>query len=309
MTSTDISVVIPTHNRHDTLLAAVSSIYKQTVLPGELIVVDDGSIPPVTGKIFSEAPPGLKTLLLRHDKPQGASRARNHGVEEAACQWVAFLDDDDVFLPEKLAHLERAIREHPGTDLFYHPAFIHFVNERVQYVSHPGRAGSADGFFRRMLVRNEVGGTSMVMVCKDALTGAGGFWEEMPALEDYELWLRLARAGARFVRLDQPLTMYVYNTSRGSITKSRQAREQALAMIEKRFARDFRLLDHKEKRRYTERNLRAYVFKALLNLQRRMAFYLQWKVFLHTRKLKDFGLLVAIPFGTRFVIKLRAAAG
>ncbi len=309
MTSTDISVVIPTHNRQDTLLSAVNSVFGQTVLPGELIVVDDGSAPPVTENIFSEAPPELKTRLFRHDKPLGASRTRNRGVKEAAFRWIAFLDDDDVFLPGKLDRIDRTISENPGADLVYHPARIRFVNENVEYVSNPGRPEPGDQFFRRMLVRNLVGGTSMVVARKEELKKAGGFWEEMPALEDYELWLRLARAGARFVRLDQPLTMYVYNTSQGSITKSRQARQQALAMIEKRFATDYLLLNHNEKRCYTERNLRADVFKALLNLQSRVAFRLQWKVLVHTRKLKDLGLLVAIPFGTRFVIKLRAAAG
>jgi glycosyltransferase involved in cell wall biosynthesis len=309
MTQTDITVIIPTHNRQDTLPDAVNSIFGQTLLPRELILIDDGSSPPVPESVFFGAPANLRVRLLRNERPMGASRTRNRGVKEAAGPWVAFLDDDDVFLPEKLHRISQAIRENPEAELLYHPAKIRFVNEGIEYISNPGSPEPHSGFFRRMLVRNEVGGTSMVVVRKEVLMDAGGFWEDLPALEDYELWLRLVRKGIRFMHLKEPLTKYIYNTKKRSITKSQQAREEALAMIERRYESDYRQLNPDEKNRYAERNLRAYVFKALLNRHPGAAFHWQWRVFAHTKSLKDLGMLLVIPLGIRTVLYLRSVYG
>jgi glycosyltransferase involved in cell wall biosynthesis len=301
-----ISVVIPTHNRPDGLQDAVKSIFVQTMLPKELIVVDDGSTPELTERVFKGAPADFITRLLRNDEPRGAPQARNRGILEASGEWIAFLDDDDAFFPEKIETITRVVQDNPDADLIYHPAEIHMVQQNIKYISRPQKLDSPGETFETLLVNNVVGGTSMVVVKKKTLLSAGMFSEQMPALQDYDLWLRLARNRSLFYLLNKPLTYYRYNTSKKSITKSTEARDVALAIIEETYQEAYGWLDPSKKRKYRERNLRSKVFKALINLQKRTAFKNQLQVLFFTRRFKDLLLLCVIPFGSGTVFKLRS---
>jgi len=104
--SVTCSVVVPTHNRPDLLAEAVASVLVQQAATVECIVVDDGSTPAV------DLPPDRRLTVVRRDEPGGPAAARNLGIAAAAGDVVAFLDDDDVWLPGRLglalAGLERA---------------------------------------------------------------------------------------------------------------------------------------------------------------------------------------------------------
>ena len=188
-----ISVIIPTHNRPKGLLTAFKSIAGQTVLPLELIVVDDGSAPPVGEDFFEDAPVELRTLLIRNETPEGAPKARNRGIWQAKGDWIAFLDDDDAFFPEKIETIARSIRENPEADLIYHPAEICMAKEQLSYRSGVCDLTNGKDVLRQLLIRNVVGGTSMTILKRKTLLELGGFDETMPALEDWELWIRVAK--------------------------------------------------------------------------------------------------------------------
>lgn len=303
--SSRISVVIPSHNRPDLLLKAVRSVFGQTVLPYELIVVDDGSEPPVTDDIFASAPPGLKTRLFRHSTARGAPAARNLGIQRAEAEWIAFLDDDDRFMPRKIEIITKIINEKSSLDVIYHPAEIVMIKEGIRYHSRPGILHGQDNF-DKLLLKNEIGSTSLAVVRKDALMYAGLFDVQLPALQDHDLWLRLARCNARFHLINEPLTQYRYNTSSKSITSSVENRETAVKIIEEKFATEYSTLSPDKKKQYVERHLHAIVFRALLNKQIGLAFRQQYKVLKHTRCLKDLILLVFIPFGPRLIFRLRS---
>ena len=210
-----ISVVIPTHNRPDGLAAAVKSVFNQTLQPKELIVVDDGSNPPVTEDVFTGCPAGLTTKLIRNEHPKGANNARNRGIVEATGEWIAFLDDDDEFFKDKIAAVSEVIAEKgDAIDLIYHPAHIFMVNEGVSYISKPKKFLPEDDVFRQLLIKNHIGGTSMVIARKEALVKAGMFDEQLPALQDYELWLRMIKGNCNLYMIDMPLTRYHHKTNR-----------------------------------------------------------------------------------------------
>lgn len=114
MTDHSLTAIITTHNRPEMLQVAVRSIQAQTV-PVPLIVVDDGSNPAVRA---SDLPPG--TSLVRNDSPRGAGAARNLGVKEAGTSWVGFLDDDDIWLPEKAEAVLKAIRRFTTSNVIFH---------------------------------------------------------------------------------------------------------------------------------------------------------------------------------------------
>lgn len=175
MKNTFFSVVIPTRNRPAQLEKALQSVFAQTMNPKEVIVVDDGSQPPVSKHIFNQAPREIGTVLLRNDPPLGAAGARNVAVSVAKSPWIAFLDDDDQFFPEKLQTIAEAMVNNPEADLFYHPAKIHLVRERIQYISGASEPGSHKDLASNLLVKNFVGGSSMVVINKKSLIEAGGF--------------------------------------------------------------------------------------------------------------------------------------
>jgi glycosyltransferase involved in cell wall biosynthesis len=304
-----ISVVIPAHNRPDLLLRAVHSVFDQTLLPRELIVVDDGSSPPVVQSLFEGAPVGIKTSLLRSEAPQGAAAARNRGVEHATGNWIAFLDDDDAFIPEKFQAVSEAIGLNPDADLIYHPAEIRMVRESISYRSGADRLAGGPEQTRQLLVRNLVGGTSMVVAKKACLLEAGGFDIEMPALEDHALWIRLSLNGCRFFFIDKPLTRYHHDTGSMSLTHSFEKEEKAHERMMLSFAREYASLSKAETRDMERNRMRAKVFKALLNNKLRLAFHWQAKVFMQSFRLTDLLGLLVIPVGLKTVFRLRRSFG
>jgi glycosyltransferase involved in cell wall biosynthesis len=304
-----ISVVIPTHNRHLALEQAVRSVFTQTLLPGELIVVDDGSSPPVEESVFHGAPDRFKTLLLQTGAPMGAAAARNLGVEHASGDWIAFLDDDDAFMPEKIQAVSEAIRHHPDAGLFYHPAEIRMVRESISYRSGAEGLVSGPEQTRQLLVRNLVGGTSMVVAKKSRLLKAGGFDVDLPALEDHALWISLSMTGCRFCFIDEPLTLYQHDTASVSLTHSFEKEERAHALMMLKFAPEYASLSKAEWRALYRNRMRGKVFKALLNRNKYMALKWQAKAFKHGCRPKDLLGLLVIPVGLKTVFWLRSFGG
>ena len=93
-----ITVIIPTQNRLENLKKAILSVFKQTTVPLELIVVDDCSNEPVKMEVFKAAPSKTECRIVRLNKIRGANYARNIGIEKAQGKYIAMLDDDDLFL-------------------------------------------------------------------------------------------------------------------------------------------------------------------------------------------------------------------
>ncbi len=303
----NISVVIPTHNRPGGLAAAVKSVFSQTLPPKELIVVDDGSTPPISADIFSGCPAGVSVKLLRNGSPKGANNARNRGIREAAGEWIAFLDDDDEFFPEKIEVVSQAINEKgPPVDVIYHPAHIFMVNEGVSYISKPTSFSSEDDVFRKLLIKNHIGGTPMVVVRKSALVKAGLFDEQLPALQDYELWLRLAQSDYTFSLLKKPLTKYHHITKTKSITSHEDSGLQALYAIEQKYSKAFAGLNEKERRLFEMRKQNRRVRVSLLNNNNLLASKLFWQGFLRFKKPKYLAGAIVALFGSKAVFWLRS---
>lgn len=304
-----ITVVIPTHNRNSDLKKAVDSILAQTKLPNELVVIDDGSTPPVTNDIFSHASDEITCRLIRNEVPKGANHARNLGVKSAQGSFIAFLDDDDEFKEDKIEMLVDAIDKNTDADVFYHPAEIHMVKEGIVYISKPKNFKPDEDIFRTLLISNRIGGTPMVTVRKAALIDIGIFDEQMPALQDYELWLRLAKAGYKFKLIDRPLTKYHYVTSRSSISKSIAVSLKAIDLIEQKYSLEYSNLSDLEKKQYAEWKNKKLIHKSLLNGQAFKAFQLQVAQFFSSPSLKHLLAVFAIMLGPKFVYKIKAVAG
>lgn len=301
-----ISVVIPTHNRRDNLLLALESVYRQTILPSEVIVVDDGSCPLLDGSIFCNSPSGLSCRLITHHVPQGAAKARNTGIENAIGHWIAFLDDDDRFRVDKIEKITRVIESIDGVDLIYHPALIEIVDFRLVYKSRSKQIESGDNGFKSLLVKNIVGGTSMVTARKQCLVEAGLFKADFVPREDHELWIRMFANGKVFYFIDEPLTYYYHHSAVQSLTKNIEKQELSIRKIEKSYADEYAKLESGVLKKYKGNLQREKVYICLLNRQLWSALKYQILTFLFTLKILDLFLCIAILFGTKTVFKLRS---
>lgn len=301
-----ITVLIITHNRHEALRRALASVFAQTRRPCEVVIVDDGSTPPVSLDDLA-APPGLQLRLIRNAAPSGPAHARNLGIAASAGTWIAFLDDDDEFKPGKIEVVSRALERMEGAvDVLYHPAEIEMANEGVRYVSKPRAPDCAAGMYRALLVRNIVGGTSMVIARKQALVDSGAFDASLGALEDYELWLRLARANARFHLLATALTRYHQTTAKASVTQSDAAGLETFARIEDKYRSDFDALPFSARLEHREWMHEIVLLRAILKLEWLQVMKLALAQLLRFRRLKHAAVLAASLFGPRAIIRLRA---
>lgn len=189
---TTVSAVIPTHNRAGTLGRALESVLAQTRPADEVIVVDDGSTDG-TDRLVA----GYPSVVYVAQENRGVSAARNRGIAAAAGEWIALLDSDDEWRPEKLQRQLEALGNNPGHDVCHTDEIWIRDGRRVN----PGRRHAKAGgrIFRRCLSLCSIS-PSAAMVRRSLLDTLGGFDESLPVCEDYDLWLRVcARHPVLFV--------------------------------------------------------------------------------------------------------------
>jgi glycosyltransferase involved in cell wall biosynthesis len=183
-----VSVVIPTRDRWGLVSRAVRSALAQADVSLEVLVVDDGSTTP--GPEWLRQPP---VAVHRSEVSLGVAHARNIGIERAAGDWVAFLDDDDVWAPGKLrAQLDQLAAT--GADFAYSAAAIVDADLRPTRVL---RAPASSELRDEILARDAIpAGQSNVVARTALIRELGGFDEQLSMLADWEMWIRLVAAGA-----------------------------------------------------------------------------------------------------------------
>lgn len=193
----NVSVIIPTHDRARLLERALQSVLAQARPAQEVIVVDDGSDDGTT-EIVRARFPQVYCICQRN---QGVSNARNRGIEAASGDWLAFLDSDDEWLPQKLAWQERVLIAYPQYRICHTDEIWIRNGRRVNAMKKHAKAG---GFiFEQCLPRCSISPSS-VLIHRSVFDETGSFNESLSACEDYDLWLRIC---ARFpvLYVDQPL--------------------------------------------------------------------------------------------------------
>lgn len=182
--SAAVSVVIPTHNRASLLPRALRSVLEQTRIPDEVVVVDDGSTDNTTSVVEEEFP----EVRLLSQENRGVSAARNRGIMTTSGDWVAFLDSDDQWAPEKLERQLAALRLRSEFQVCHTDEIWirngRRVNPRRKHAKYGGR------IFRYCLPLCAMSPSS-VLIHRSVFERVGLFDEALPACEDYELWLRI----------------------------------------------------------------------------------------------------------------------
>ena len=293
-----ISVVIPTRNRLELLKSALQSVYNQTHTRLEIIVVDDSSEDGSQEYLTQLSNEGV-VKYYRNEHPQGGAITRNRGIKEASGEFIAFLDDDDEWMPQKL---EKQVRlfQNPKVGLAYTGIELIYKDLGFSYFSIPKVNGL---IFKDQLIENKIGVTSAMML-RSSVVKNYGFDTNLIARQDYELWLRISRDW-EVAGVQEPLAkIYARNTLK-RITSDVSAYEKSIALINAKFKEDIDNLTEQEKvRRQSEQYffLGSQSIKAN-NITSARKYYLKS---LRTKfNVKSLASLIASIRGVRGVLNLR----
>jgi glycosyltransferase involved in cell wall biosynthesis len=198
----DVSVIIPFHNRAQYIDEAIRSVQAQTIKPLEIIVVNDGS--QKAAREHLDRWTGV-CRIIDLKKNVGPSAARNEGIQQARGQFIAFLDDDDMWLPQKLEIQLQYLHEHPNCALVNSTVWTFSANEPDSISTYLGPTpltlpqALTEGYYVIL---------STCLVRTKVLRAIGGFDASFRACEDQDIVIRLCAAGHRIEGLAEPLSRF-----------------------------------------------------------------------------------------------------
>lgn len=201
-----VSIIVPTFNRLQFLPAAFESAFAQSFTDWELIVADDGSDGDTRTYLRSlDDPPRVRVLWLAHSGKPGV--ARNAALRAARGEYVAFLDSDDLWLPQKLATQVARLKRRPECRWSYTRFAQVDAAGELRLAADPGSSPVPSGWILERLLKDEtVIALPSVVVTRELLQEVGGFDEALAMCEDDDLWLRLA-AASEIDGVDAALTL------------------------------------------------------------------------------------------------------
>jgi len=189
-----VSVIIPTYNRSQFVCETVESVLSQTYKDFEIIVIDDGSTDG-TKDVLAHYSDQIKYIYQQN---QGVGAARNKGITEARGEYLAFIDDDDLWLPEKLEKQVEYMDNHP--DVAFVSTGTYVIDVDGNDVAKWQKYESSRQTFESLVEDNFIFNLT-VLLRKNCFENVGGFDTRLAISQDYDLWLRLAKR-YKFAYLD-----------------------------------------------------------------------------------------------------------
>ena len=224
-----LTVIMPAYNAARYIADAIESVLAQTVAGIEVLVVDDGSTDETPGIVDRHA-----RSVRRHRQPnQGVAKARNAGIALAHTRYIAFLDADDVWLPEKTERQLEAMAKSGTNHRASSTKFLSENSDRTRVEVRGGRR-SQSTLSDLLLLGNTIGTPSTVICERSLLEQAGGFDPAFSQCADWDMWIRLA-AITEFCSIDQPLVRYRQHAANMSRDVGLLERD-SVAVLEKAFA-------------------------------------------------------------------------
>lgn len=184
----NVSVIITTYNRPDALREAVGSVLNQSLLPEEIIIVNDGRTLPSNGTHLSHA----LVKIVQNEQSRGANFSRNRGADLARGPILMFLDDDDTWEADKIMDQMACFDRNRAVGLVYSGRRMVYDTDRSKVIYRVDATESGN-LYPEILKRNIIGTTSSVAIKKEVFVEAGGFDERFPAMQDYDLWVRVCQ--------------------------------------------------------------------------------------------------------------------
>lgn len=227
----EISVIIPTHNRWSLLRRTLAGALGQEDVDLEVVVVDDGSSDGTSERLEALGEPRLR--IFRNETPLRVAGARNVGLENAHGEWLAYLDDDDVWAPDKLSRQLQAAKAAGAPFVYTSSALVDPELNVLAAQAAPDPAAILDENLSYCAIP---GGCSNVIARAELFHATGGFATDLAVGEDWDMWIRLLLAcDGKAASVDDYLYGYIQHAS-SSIIKNRSLVSQDYERIEERYA-------------------------------------------------------------------------
>ncbi len=223
-----ISIIIPAYNAESTILKTIESVQQQSFLDFELIIINDGSTDH-TLELIDIQDPRIKIFSYENG---GVSIARNRGIAHANGDFIAFLDADDLWTPDKLEMQFAALIKHPEAGVAY--SWTCFLDEEGETLYTGNSVFFEGNVYAKLLLWNFLYNGSNPLIRRQALESVGGFDSTLTHGEDWEFYLRLAAIWS-FVVVPKPQVLYRQTLSSAS-SKIEIMEKEVLRAIEKVFA-------------------------------------------------------------------------
>lgn len=209
-TSPLVSIITPTFNHERFIIECVESVRRQSYSHWEQIIVDDGSTDgtPDILRQYAENDPRIRVFFQSHKGPQRLKETYNFALAQAHGDWIAILEGDDYWFPEKL---EAQLARHTADTVFSYGAYVDEIDDRLLPGKQPPFHGSLDTqqFIQHLLLHRSYMLAVTQLIHRDVLAAIGGFHQDgSPAAVDFATLLRLARVPGEIVYIAQPLGVW-----------------------------------------------------------------------------------------------------
>lgn len=223
-----ISVVIPAYNAKRTIVETITSVQQQTFSDFEMIVINDGSTDRTLELLQSIEDNRLKVFSYENG---GLPVARNRGISHATGEFIAFLDADDLWTPDKLELQLAALQQHPEAGVAYSWTSYFLDGEESTFPFNP--VFFEGNVYDKLLVNNFIANGSNILVRKNAIEAVGEFEPTLKSSEDWDFYIRLA---AKWHFVVVPKHQILYRQSSNAMTSKVEVMEnEALKVIERAF--------------------------------------------------------------------------
>lgn len=229
-----VTIVIPAYNRESTIMRTLDSVASQTVSPACVVLVDNNSTDATLLRMneWAASHPDIDVRVVSESTP-GACAARNRGLREVETDFVMFFDSDDVMLPTHVGDFSEAIEKHPEMDIFGRSVILEELDGRRRTLYYTASSPLFNHIFRACL-------STQRMVVRTALVREVGGWaEDLPGWNDYELGSRLLLATDKVYELPGAPTVITYRLGESITGTSFSAKprvwEKSLDRIERNF--------------------------------------------------------------------------
>lgn len=193
-----VDTIIPVYNGEEFILQAIKSVENQTLLPNQIIIVNDGSTDNTTKLILDYKVHSKVPIKYVNKKNGGLSSARNAGIKASSGEFIAFLDVDDLWERNKLALQMKAFKESslPNLGVVYTDCvYVDSKNNPNPHLKHVQFSKNLRGYIRpQLFYGNRISGSgSGVLVRRECFNKVGPFDEKLPSYEDWDMWIRISQ--------------------------------------------------------------------------------------------------------------------
>ncbi|MET6595699.1 glycosyltransferase family 2 protein [Citrobacter portucalensis] len=209
----NITIIVPTYKRFDSLKKLVNSLNEQTDTTFKLIIVNDDPDKSIELKDFTQFK--FDVSIINNSNNIGAASSRNKGAQLADTEWICFLDDDDEFRNDKISVLRTKICSNPNAEVIINAALINLKDENISYKTTP----NPDNYKENISMLNSLGGAPLLTIKRDFFIDIGMYDPALEALEDYDLNIRIIKAHSKILFISDELTICNYTSTANTVSK------------------------------------------------------------------------------------------